>query len=351
MGPHIGKLMLTLAIVVGFTLPAQSQAGPAVWFSPDNDTPDYLDLFNKPEAWSTTRAQVNVFKFGPQQVSSSPAKVNSYAELLKADAFRKLKEWRIEIAIEAPAVKEWNCTGVNAAKVTLEYIRNVRAAGAAVSYIAMDEPLVSGFRACHLTFEETAARTAAYVKAVSEDKTTAASGQKVAFGDTEPYPSYSVDQLRQWIDSMERNGFKPAFFHLDVDINNIELHPNINLAKDLGTLKAYLRQKEIPLGIVFWSGHDPEKSDEAYYYHVIDYVTRIKHAIQKPDQSVFQSWVNRVSSSCSDRSRCTFSNPACSAEDPDYCGMKSVPINLPDYNIRVYSHTRLIVDSLRILVN
>jgi hypothetical protein len=347
---QLAALVLSLILTMGSISPTRSDERPVIWFAPNGESPDLVNLFVTPEAWREARTRVNVFKFGPQQVStSSSSKFNTLMELVKADAFRKLKDWGVSVALEAPAVKEWDCNSKRAAMITLDYIRNVRAAGGDIKYVAMDEPLVSGFGRCRLTFEETAARTASYVRGILSDASIATSNGKIAFGDIEPYPSYSVDQLKQWINALQINGFKPSFFHLDVDLNNVDLHPQFDLAGDLRALKAFLQNEEIPFGIIFWSGRDPESSDQNYYKHVIDYVKRIHRAIGMPEQSIFQSWVLRVSNDCSASLPCSATNTRCSSSDVAYCGSRSVPINLPESSNEVFSHTRLINDSLEIL--
>jgi hypothetical protein len=346
---NFAGVKLTLIMMIwSFALHARAADSRDVWFSPDNDTPDFVELFTRPEAWKKGRTQVKVFKFGPQQVESV-GKINSYTELFKADAFRKLKNWKIDIAIDVPAVKEWDCVGDRAAKATLRYVENVRAAGAAVRFLSMDEALVSGVRACHLTFDETAARTAAYVKKISSTRMVAESGNDVIVGEAEPYPSYSTDDLKRWIKALGANGFRPGFFHLDVDVNHVNSQPNIDLIGDLRILRSFFAQERIPFGVIFWGGHGPEASDKSYYDHVIDFVRRVHSAIGKPEESIFQSWVLRVSQTCSGAIRCGANDPRCTSSDPPYCGTRSVPVNLPDDDPSIFSHTRLIREALRIL--
>jgi hypothetical protein len=351
-GFSLEVIVTTLMLVISSTPSARSEPKPSVWFAPDSETPDLVDLFDAPSLWESSRPQINVFKFGPKQVTtSSVPKVNTYSDLVKADAFRKLKDWKLSVAIEAPAIKEWDCSGSHPVSLTLEYIRNVRSAGGTVQFIAMDEPLVSGFRSCHLTFEETAARTAAYVKTLLNDPNLSSADRNMEFGDIEPYPSFSIDQLQQWIHALRLSGLKPDFFHLDVDVNDVELHPQIKLAADLHLLQAFLQSQNIPFGVIFWSGRNPESSDQAYYAHVIDYVRRVHLAIGTPDQLIFQSWILRASSSCSPTLPCSMERPRCTSSDPSYCGSHSIPINLPDNSREIFSHTRLINDSLAILAD
>jgi hypothetical protein len=351
-GSPLAVLTSALILAMSTAPPARTEPMQLVWFAPDGETPDFLDLFNAPSLWESSRARINVFKFSPMQVStSSVPKVNTYSDLVKADAFRKLKDWKLSIAIEAPAIKEWDCSGNHPVRVTLEYIRNVRSAGGAVRFIAMDEPLVSGFRSCHLTFDEIAARTATYVKTTLNDPSLSTADRNMKFGDIEPYPFFSIDQLQQWINALQHSGFKPDFFHLDVDVNDVELHPQLDLAADLRLLKVFLQSKDIPFGVIFWSGRNPESSDQAYYDHVIDYVRRVHDAIGVSEQLIFQSWVLRASSSCSLTLPCSIERPRCTSSDPSYCGSHSIPINLPDNSREIFSHTRLINDSLAILAS
>lgn len=348
-GFSLQVFVTSLALVSGCTNTGRTEPNTSVWFSPDAETPDLINLFNTPNQWEKSRAHINVFKFSPLQVStSSLPKLNTYFDLVKADAFRKLKAWNLSVAIEAPAIKEWDCSGNAPVKVTLEYVRNVRSAGGAVDFIAMDEPLVSGSRSCHLSLDQIAATTAKYVRTTSTDPSLATADQNIKFGDIEPYPSFSIDQLQQWINSLQLNGLNLDFFHLDVDVNDVELRPQLDMAADLSLLKTFLQSKHIPFGVIFWSGRDPESSDQAYYDHVIDFVRRVHRAIDSSDELIFQSWVLRASRSCSPTLPCSAALPRCIASDPPYCGSHSVPINLPDNSSEVFSHTRLINDSLAI---
>jgi len=76
-------------------------------------------------------------------------------------------------------------------------------------------------------------------------------------------------------------------------------------------------------------------------------VNRVKGAIGKPDEYVFQSWVRRSGIACNGAVPCNKSNKlGCTAADPAYCGSWSMPINLPENDPKIYSHTRLINDAL-----
>jgi hypothetical protein len=318
------------------------------WFAPNSDSPDFLELFRKPDAWSISRSLIKVVKFGPRQLTSDVTNIhNSFRELVEVDAFRKLENWGISVAVEAPSVKEWDCTGQRAAKVSLQYLQNVHSAGADVKYVAMDEPLVSGLRSCKLSVEEVAERTAFYTEYLTSNSKYVA--PNVVFGDIEPYPSFSVNQLKSWSDALSARGVMLGFFHLDVDLADVSSRRSTDFAADLRALRAFFESKKIPFGIIFWSGRDPEGSDESYYNHVISFVKAVRSSIGVPPQLIFQSWVLRVSMSCKVGVRCNATETRCSPSDPPYCGSRSIPINLPESSVEVFSHTRLINESIRIL--
>jgi hypothetical protein len=330
------------AILLLTTMPsAKALERQDVWLSSDDNAPDMLDLFRRPELWARARERIGVFKFAPHHVTSGIAGMhNSYGALKEADAFAALRKWGIKIATEEGAVKEWDCTGARTPVGTEARMANIAAANAVLQIVAMDEPLVSGRGPCGLSIDEIAQRTAAYVAAVKASKETQASGAP-EFGDIEPYPGIAVPTLIEWIKALEAHGFKPAFLHLDINIHYLDVHPEIPLGDDLRILARFFRDAGIPLGVIFWSGYDPLNSDHAYYDHVMDLAGRVKAAIGTPDQS----WVTRSPIACP-RSDTECLKQPCSPTDPPYCGEKSIPLNLPDNDPAAFTQTRLVRDVL-----
>jgi hypothetical protein len=347
---RFGLASLILTWLLSLAAPATALERRDVWLSSDDNTPDMLDLFRRPEAWARARERVGVFKFAPQHVNPRITAVrNSYAALKNADAFALLRRWGIKIATEEGAVKEWDCTGAaQAVRATASHIAAIAAAGAALQVVAMDEPLVSGRGACSLPLDEIANRTAAYVAAVKASKEAQSGGEALEFGDIEPYPSIDVATLTAWIRALVAHGFRPAFLHLDINVHYLDVHPEIRLADDLRSLAGFFHEAGVPFGVIFWSGYDPLNADRAYYEHVTDLADRIKTAIGQPDQAVFQSWVTRGPVACPQSEPACAKQP-CSAADPPYCGEKSIPLNLPDDDPAAFTQTRLVRVVLELL--
>src|SRR5690349_16994319 len=134
-------------------------------------------MFEHPEEWPHTRTLISVFNFTQQHTFAEPVPIvgpNTYDALAGVDAFRKLGQWGKKISLGVGAVKEFYCTpdasGMNQATAdTLKAIAAVSSAGGTVTYLAMDEPWVSGRspRCGGPALEPTADRVAFYMSTVS----------------------------------------------------------------------------------------------------------------------------------------------------------------------------------------
>jgi hypothetical protein len=310
------------------------QRSPSVWYSPDDDTPDLLDMFTRPQQWSVARSHISVFKFGPQHFElHSKLQRNSLGELDRVGAFEKLRMWGISLASEEGAVKEWDCTGIAAADVTLDHIRNVQHLHGEIGLIAMDEPLVSGLGPCKLPITVIARNTERYMERVRRVAGSSSHGRSPLIGDIEPYPSISVTGLELWLDALSAQGVRLAFLHLDIDLNYLETHPSTDVVKDLSDLQRVLIARGIPFGIIIWSGRDPVVSDEVYYRNAMMMVDLVKRTLNLPVDLIFQSWVHRLSHDCT-------------SMESTFCTGKSIPLNLPEGDLLKFSHTRLVNDAL-----
>jgi hypothetical protein len=320
---------IVTAIFVKMTTPPPSPPppGPLVWFAPDMGSTDYPELFTQPEKWPVARSKINVFKFYSDNVTDAACAIcgnNTLNTFVDVQAFRRLRAWKIAIGVEAEAVnRDWGCTGVREFETAQLLIQNVHANGGSVTYLAMDEPFIKGLPSkdpqasnqnCNYTMAETVERTAWFIKQVR------AKHPAIAVGDIEPYPYFSISELEQWIAALEANGATPAFFHLDVDRDAVQVGGQ-DVAADLQALNRFCGSHGIPFGVVFWSAAD---SESAYYESTLNWVRTVNAAIGKPVHVIFQSW---------------------QGTDND---VHKVPINLPENDPAIYSHTRLLIDGLAV---
>ena len=98
----------------------------------------------------------------------------------------------------------------------------------------------------------------------------------VEIGLIEPYPTFSADQLLAIVREMAARGIRPAFFHLDADLNQLKKGSD-PYPQDLRTLDDGLRAMGVRFGIIFW-GHSGD-SDALYYGDAMDLIRRTRDAM------------------------------------------------------------------------
>lgn len=351
---RLRRILLCLVLLTTAAAAEDRGAGgdrPQIWISPDTETPDLLTMFQRPEQWAESRSRIGVFKFGPRQVGiGAKAKQNSMDDLIRIDAFHKLDAWGIAIAVEAPAIKPWDCTAVRAREMTANAIRSVKTAGGRLRYIAMDEPWTAGVGPCHDTFDGSVEKTAAYIKQLSDDPDLAAEGVTPEVGDIETYPAHTPAEIEHWISELERRGAKPKFFHLDVNVHRLDVDHTIDALQDLREITGFFRRERIPFGVILWPGYNPVPSDKVFHDLTLSWARRVNEAIGRPDQVIVQSWVMRGGVACSlTDPTCNMNRPHCAPSDGPLCGKHSVPLNLPDNDPSGFTLTRTALDSLKIL--
>jgi hypothetical protein len=340
-----------------------------IWFTPNLASVDMLDLFNQPEQWDSARSNIDVFKFYTVQVGTGgwgcvghPAYNcgdNHLENLVDVQAFSKLGEWGIDIAIESfftgpiMSYDPVECSTSEyvynlALSGSVNVIENVQSNGGTVRYLAMDEPIRQWYpqyyyiytgqtdpRPCLVdSLGSLADHVAAYILQMQEWY------PSVSIGQIGLYPEVGIDQFKEWIIALEARGVSLPFLHIDVHGPRVDqyisLGIDIDVAADMLELKSFLEEHDIEFGIIFFDTYydsqywEPsEYNDSTYYAGTMNWVNFVHDANLKPDHSIFQSWVF-----------------------PYYTtgiGPNEIPVNLPEDDPTVYSHTRLINEALSIL--
>jgi hypothetical protein len=325
------RLLLPIVALTGLFAAIPSRGNSAlpvsadrIWFSPGPGTLDFLQLFENAEQWARARSVVSVFKFYAQHTQTpAPATVgpNTYDALVRAGAFRKLVGWKIKTALEAGAVKEFWCTpdpsGMQASvESTLDAVKAIENAGGQLTYLAMDEPWVSGrAKVCDgPALEPTADRVALYMSAVGR------AYPALKIGLIEAYPFSSAEAIETIVQLMRGRGVSPAFLHMDVDWHRLQ--PG-DFARDMKRLQAFTGSLNIPFGIII-VGYNGD-ADALYAYDTGGLTDLIADTFQTweamPQQIIFQSWVVTEA------------------------GQFITPSNLPE--ARLYTHTNLLWEEFR----
>jgi hypothetical protein len=292
---------MRFASLVGFLAATSSPVGAVlpvsadrIWFSPGPGTLDYLQLFENPEQWTRARSVISVFKFYAQHTqtpASATVGPNTYDALVRAGAFRKLSAWHIKTALEAGSVKEFWCTpdssGMDASiRSTLDAVKAITDAGGELTYLAMDEPWVSGRAAvCNgPALEPTADRVATYMSAVGR------AHPALKIGLIEAYPFSSASAIESMVQLLRARGVTPAFLHMDVDWHHLQAG---DFARDMKRLQAFAGSLNIPFGIII-VGYNGE-ADALYALDVAGLAGLMADTFQSweamPQHIIFQSWV------------------------------------------------------------
>jgi len=297
-----------------------------VWFAPNFGSRDYLELFTKPEQWSVARSRIHVFQFYADNVlGERPCPLcgdNSFDAFVRAGAFQKLTDWGLAISIElGPIYPDWDCSGDIVLRNADQAVRNIEANGGVVRLWSMDEPFIYGQldikgQKCGYDMEETAAVTLKYIERLT------AAHPLIRVGDIEPYPYFSIPQLKEWILALEDKGVSLAFFHLDVDTERVRVEGQ-NVAADLNTLDQFCQEHRIPFGVILTSNWTAAGSNRTYFDSTMDWIRTVNEAVGKPQHVIFQSW-----------------------QGPAPSGAHEIPINLPQNDPSQYSHIRLIIEGL-----
>ena len=364
-------MILSMVALPAQELPAQSPPREdQVWFTPNIASVDMLDLFNSPEQWDSARSQIDVFKFYTVQVGTGgwgcvghPAYNcgdNHLENFVDAHAFWKLALWDIDIAVESfftppiMSVDPLECsTSEHVFALTLDgsinVIQNVQSNGGTVRYLAMDEPMRQWLpeyyyiywggtdpRPCLAdSIGVIADHMAAYILQMEEWF------PSVEIGHIELYPEVGIDQLKEWIIALEARGVTLPFLHIDVNGPRVDQYISLGMdtdvVADLTELESFLAARGIAFGIIFtdpyWGSQawEPDVYDDQFYYErTMNWVTFVNDADLAYDHSIYQSWVFPVYTT-------------------GY-GPNEIPINLPEDDPAVYSHTRLINEALSISV-
>ena len=369
-------ITLCMTFLLVATLPAtnhsespQSQQS-EIWFTPNLASVDLLDLFSSPQQWESARSRIDVFKFDAGHVGTAgwscdtiPTETcgpNHIGNFVAADAFAKLGLWGIDIAIESffagpvMSVDPIQCSTSNhvyslTLSGSINVIQSVEDNGGTVRCLAMDEPMFQWLPAYYYTQTGQTDPRPCLVDSIGvlADHMAAYLQQmevwfpEIPIGQIDLYPEVSVDMFKDWIIALEARGVSIPFLHLDVNGPRVDqyigLGFDIDLAADFAELKSFLNARGIEFGViitdVYWNSQlwEPGSyTDQTYYDRTMAWVNTVDATNVELDHIIFQSWVK-----------------------PYYttgAGPKEVPVNLPEDDPSVYSHTRLINDALDAVV-
>lgn len=359
-------LLLLTTIIACTDAFGQSADGSQIWYGPALGSADMLQLFTSPTQWDSARSKIDVFQFLTHHVNTWPCmgglcNDNILTNFIQVQAFTKLGEWGIDISIEGAGILPQTPFGTpadcelekqiavqNAFNWTMDAIINVQSNGGTVSYIAIDEPIRRWYSPIYPPLEgpeckteslaEIAAMVADFIIMMNNAAPSIIVGQIIL------YPELDIEGIKTYVVELENLGIYLPFIHLDVHGLRIIDYTGptygwVTLAQlraDLLELKTFLQAHNISfapilidLSVATRLFQFGEYTDEVYYEGAVDWINEVNSAIGQPDHLIFESWVRPQYS------------------DTDLISIIT-PINLPENDTSIYSHTRLINEGVTI---
>lgn len=292
------------------------------WFAPNVGSADLLNLFSEPARWASSRSRVNVFQFYQPNIVFDTGCVrcesNTKSNLIAVDAYRKLRTWGIDVAIESGVIKAEHppCAVAPWVGAALESISVVLANGGTLPRISMDEPLFGAVRTdltpgCRLPLNTAADMVASFIAQLR------AQHPGIRVGLVEPYPALPVGQIAQFLSALAARGAAPSHFHLDVDEDLLQ-GP---WQQEIAALRGHVDSLGIPFGVLNTAPR-AETSDQ-FYARARQNLERYLF-LGRQANAVFQSFAVSAPGTPSER--------------------QYLPINLPDNNAQLLSLSRLVIE-------
>lgn len=289
----------------GAEAPLRPESPPAgIWFhplpsaaawpngNPQGGSQDFRALFRSDAAWPRVAAHVGVVGMYAGWITQAGDQ-----ELRQTVAFLNAHDMGIEIeapALQAPpncgsGVEGYVPFGQSLHDFTLAYLQRLKALGARVAFVKVDEPFFFGSvvddpRACHFPVPEVALAVGQYAHLVRTVY------PEAAVGDVEPiiagaYPQDVVTAMTQWHEIYQAVTGEPfPFFFADVDFSN-PAWPVIVKALENET-----RQRGMQFGIIY-IGDEQDVSDHEWTDKTVARFRLYQGAHGgRPDYVLFQSW-------------------------------------------------------------
>lgn len=244
---------------------------------------DAVDQWRSDTAWSTVAAQTRVAKLIAGNIE------NTHEADLKA-TIEEVRRRHMALALEiGPLVRTAACEpptkSYGRAGETEAILQRIRAAGAELDYVAMDEPFFYGHvdpGGCRLPSAEIARQVAASIASMRRIFPNLKIGDIEVAGADKAH----VDELVQWADDYRfATGERLAFLHADVDWSDLAM-------RNLPVLAAGLHQRQVPFGIIYNADADVT-NDLEWTRSAIDHVAEIETTLGvHPDAAIFQTWTH-----------------------------------------------------------
>jgi len=267
-------------------------AGPTVWMGPPSYDNGRLfrELFEKPDAWKETRAQVDVLIYADHCLHKQ------FTDDELRSWLPQIRGWGLKFELEVGAVKPWGVTGEKTFGIERPMWDRFLRLGGTIDAIALDEPLCCCREQIHKPDEYALAETAAFIALVRKHY------PEIAVGEMGTYPSIALEDHYRWIESLQKrlaemNVRGLDFYRLDVNWAVFTAY-NRGSWLEVKKLEQFCRQRKLPFGLFYWASDLlPMRSrgladDSTWYVSIMRQGYDYALVGGSPDQYVVQSWID-----------------------------------------------------------
>lgn len=257
--------------------------GDRFWYG-SNIGANLVQMFERLFDWTRARESMHVFQFYIQHILNiGPIGANTTDELIRVDAFRLLREWGIQCAIEAGAIKDGDPhaeNNINGLRAAAQIIADN---GGVLNFVTMDEPLtaVKDYMPTQ-PLEESAETIAAYILAGEQ------LGAKVGWA--EAWPHVELETQRRLLSRLDALGRLPHYWHWDIDSRSA--------IKEKKSIEAFVRDAQtiaddygMPTGI-YLAGY-PAATDVEYMTQTLAWAGDVFGMLPKAKHVLCTSWATR----------------------------------------------------------
>jgi hypothetical protein len=278
---------------------------PAVWVGPPGveNGKALRALFEHADEWKQTRRMVTGILYAD----------HNFKQFSDDDLrlwFGRLREWKLRLALEVGAVKEWGQTG----DVTFNRQRpmwdRIQTLGGAIYAVAMDEPLLCARKNINKTDEYAVEETAKFIALARERY------PDMLIGDIETYPSIPLHDHFWWIENLNRrlrdkHVRELDFYRLDVNWINFLVQQSGSW-KEVRQLEQYCRGRKLPFSLIYWPADLPalrrmgRAGENTWYISTMQQGQDYALVSGTPDEYVIESWVGEPASTVPETGEWTF---------------------------------------------
>jgi len=235
------------------------------WFGPNVASADLREMAAQPARWTHARQGTAYLQLYAQMIGAdAPGQhgvgPNDYASLINGGVLNQLDRWRLPLAIECSAVKEWSPSGREA----FEHLRDVviprvQTHTSQLGAILLDEPRVAG-QSLGQSIEETAGHTARFITGVRD------LGFHLEVGLIEAYPYLKMAEILRFVELCQASGGGPASVHLDVDRFGLRDQRISDAEAQAELRRCHQRcvEWEIPMGIILFGQRATSEGEYAH---------------------------------------------------------------------------------------